>query len=175
MTDKTAFFYAGRSTCEVCRGGTAIPDVGCYKCHGKGFYQVARIGTVDDWYPYDALHIPPHCVPLNVKETLTHDYTNGPKQEQRVTSAWFDYYLLEFHNEWGKLSGKVTEWSVDGELQIKFDPAKCLGCQFYAQDYHGGFGCARDLDSACARPWLFYRKEKTPIIARQRSLFDETD
>jgi len=68
--------------------------------------------SLGEWYDYNILSLPPHCVLLHVEEEIVTEYTNSADSRVRQILAWYDSYLDEFHNSSGKLRGKVLRWRV---------------------------------------------------------------
>jgi len=44
QTEEQQFeFYGVRVDCPICDGGKNIPDIGCSRCNGKGWYNVVLV------------------------------------------------------------------------------------------------------------------------------------
>jgi hypothetical protein len=65
------------------------------------------------WNDFDIFHLPAHCVALEVVEEITTIYPDRTGKTQRTGRAWFDAYLNEFHDGWGKLRGEVLRWRAE--------------------------------------------------------------
>lgn len=69
---------------------------------------------MSEWNNFDVFHLPPHCVMLEVVEEIATIYPDHAGKTQRAGGrAWYDTYLGEFHDGWGKLRGEVLRWRAE--------------------------------------------------------------
>ncbi len=77
-------------TCNVCKGGTEIPAVGCWLCNGIGFYQAARLRRADEVDPAMSNDL---CACGQAK--TAHSVIDGNVEIARLCDSCFDQYLRD--------------------------------------------------------------------------------
>lgn len=79
-----ATFIAVEKVCPICKGGTDVPAVGCYRCGGLGTYLAARVA---DGAGERVLDLPPAVIRDKVQNITAHNFP--PFRLLYIDCPWF--------------------------------------------------------------------------------------